>query len=273
MKRMWILLILSLAAGGCGGHYTLTAGDQIAAANQEAAVVVRLQRNDFFVLNMPTKGALMRFRVDDGTERAAYTDDLGYAAVALSAGRAPGRHTLHLDHMDFEGEEVSAEAQLYVLDAARPVVAVALDDLPMSGSSQASSAQAVLGSLARRANIIYLTRRPIREHGDAHRRLAADGYPEGPVLLWQRQRWHIVREGKYKIPRVIVEARLVSQLPELRKQFPKLAVGICGSAIAAKAFEAAGMQAVVVGPAAQQFSGPGRESWEDLKKRGIQTKL
>ena len=269
MQRVLILLLLSVWSSGCGGYYTLTCGDQIAAAGGDAALVVRLQRNDFFVLNLPIKNAPMRFRIDDGLERAGYTDKLGYAATTLPVSRTPGVYTLHLDHMDFEGEETAAEARLYVLDPQRPAVATAADDLPMSDSYQGKCAQAALRNLAEKCNIIYLTRDPIRRHERIRDRLKKFGYPDGPVLLWQRKRWHIVRTGKYKIPRVVVEARLVSQLPDLRKAFPKLSDGICRSPIAAKAFRSAGIRPVVVGPAAKRFPENECKSWEDLRKRGI----
>ena len=57
--------------------------DQVAAAGKEAPVVVRLRRNDFFVLNLPMSKQPMRFRIDKGPERVAYTDKQGYAGVSL----------------------------------------------------------------------------------------------------------------------------------------------------------------------------------------------
>jgi hypothetical protein len=232
-------------------------------------VVVRLQRNDFFVLNLPVKKGAVRFRIDEGLERAGYTDKLGYAGTILPVSRTPGLYAIHLDHMDFEGEEITAQVPLYVIDPRGPVAAVAADDLPMSNSYEGKCAQVTLQNLAGRCSIIYLTREPIRRHGRIHRRLGEFGYPDGPVLLWQRKRWHIVRTGKLRIPRIVVESRLVSQLPDLCKTFPKLSDGICRSPIAAKAFQAAGMRPIVVGPAAKKFPEHGSKSWEDLRKRGI----
>jgi len=269
MQRWLILLLLSFGICGCGGSYTVTCGDQIAGAGRDAAIVARLQRNDFFVLDLPVKDAPMRFRIDEGIERAGYTDKLGYAGTTLPVPADPGVYALHLDHMDSEGEETEAEVPLYVLDPRREVVAVAGDDLPMSNSYQAKCAQKAMRDLAEHAGIIYLTREPISRHGRVHQRLSTFGYPDGPVLLWERKRWHVVRTGKYKIPKLVVESRLVSQLPDFCKMFPKLSKGICCSSVAARAFLAAGMQPVVVGDAAEEFPEHGRKSWEDFRKRGI----
>ena len=89
MQRPWIVIIAGmLSCGGCGGYYTLTAGDHLAAVGQDTPVVVRLQRNDFFFLNLGAKDAVMRFRIGEGVERAAYTDKLGYAGTTVAAGRS-----------------------------------------------------------------------------------------------------------------------------------------------------------------------------------------
>jgi len=269
MRNAHILLLTAIVLNGCGGHYTLTVGDHVGAVNQDAPVVVRLQRNDFFVLNLAVKDALMRFRVGDGAQRGAYTDKLGYAGTTVLSPSKPGRYPLIVDHGDSEGEEVRGEAMMFVWDPARAVVAVDADSLPVAWDEQADSAQAALKRLAENANILYLTREDLRSHGAIHDKLAAARYPDGPVLLWRRQRWHIVRGGRYKLPRVVVESRLVSQLPDLRKMFPKLSTGVGASKIAARAFAAAGMQPVVVGANVDVPKAVHRESWADLAKRAI----
>ena len=233
-------------------------------------MVVRLQRNDFFVLNFPVKGALIRFGIPDGSERAAYTDKLGYAGTTMTAPTKPGRYTVRIDHMDSEGQEVSGVAPLFVWDPARPVVAVDIDSLPSVVSEDAVGARGALKRLTALANIVYLTREPIRKHYRMHCRLTVDGYPDGAVMRWTRQRWRIETQGRYKMPNVIVESRLISQLSEVRRTFPKLSVGICTSDLAAKAFADAQMHAVIIGDKAVNVpSLTRRESWEELAIRGI----
>jgi len=268
MKGPANILLLLLAVGGCGGQYALTVGDHVAAAGSDAPVVARLQRNDFFVLDLPASGAWLRFEAEGRPLRAACTDKQGYAGTTLPVGEKPGCYRLRSDYIDIEGQEVSAEARLLVLDPGAPAFAVALDDLPMDGSYQAKSAQVALARLCREGGLIYLTGRPIPQQRALHERLAKAGYPDGAILPWRRQRWHVVQEGR--LYRVVVEDRLVSQLPELRESLPGLAVGICRSPAAAKAFQSAGMRAVVVGKEAAKYAADGRNSWDDLRKNAIQ---
>jgi len=251
------LALLTAIAGGCGGQYILTVPDQLAPPGGEAVAVVRLQRNDFFVLSLAVERAAMLFKIDGGPQRGAYTDKIGYAGASVPVPDAIGRYDLHVAHLDREGDEVRATAPVYVWDADKPIIAADLDSLPLVGPP-AQEARAALTKLAYGANVLYMTRKGVDKHASLHEYLAGAGYPDGPVLLWQRERWHIVREGRYKLPRVVVESRLVGQLSQLRVMFPKLTTGVCDSKLAAKAFLDAGLQCVVVGTA--KIDGPDAES-------------
>jgi hypothetical protein len=232
---------------GCGGYYILTVPDHVAPNGGEAAAIVRLQRNDAFILSPAVRGAAMRFYVPGSAERAAYTDKLGYAGTTVAVPKKPGRYTFRTEHLDYEGEEIAGEGPLYVWDPQRRAVAVDLDALPMSAGG-GDSASAALRRVGEEANVVYLTRRSTRHHGGLHDQLNAVGYPDGPILMWQRQRWHIVK-GRFNIPRIVVESRLVSQLPHLRETFPGLTVGICDSGLAARAFAGAELRCIVIGDA------------------------
>jgi len=272
-KACWVLpLVFCPLAGGCGGQYILTVPDQLARAGGETPTVVRLQRNDFFVLAPPLKEAAMSFRVADGPERAAYTDKLGYAAAAVPVPKQPGRYTMRVVHLDSRyGDEPAAEGAVYVWDPNRPVVAVDMDCLPGLPLGSSRHAARALRRLAAAANVLYLTRRSAKHHAAAHEALTKAGYPAGPILAWRRQRWHIVREGRFRLPRIIVESRLVSQLPEVRRMFPGLSTGLCDSALAARAYAAAGMKVVMIGTAPADVGGAirRRNSWADLADRGL----
>jgi hypothetical protein len=266
------LFLPALAAlGGCGGHYILTVPDQVASAGGETAAVVRLQRNDFFVLSNPITEAAMRFRVGDGPLRGAYTDKLGYAGASVSVPAEPGLYRLSVAHLDLYGDEVVQEAPAYVWASEKAVVAVDLDALPGLWLGSGADAARAIGLLAKGANIVYLTRRSTRRHGAAHRELARAGYPDGPILLWRRQRWHIVRDGWANMPRLAVESRLVSQLAELRKLLPNLTTGVCRSQLAAKAVAEAGLKCVAVNSAhVRAATGTvHRSSWADLADKGL----
>lgn len=301
MKRFAWLWIGLAPLGGCGGHYLLLVPDQLAPAGQETVPVTRLLRNDFFVLNLPVRDAVIEYRLGEAKERAAYTDDIGYAATAVPVPTKLGRYDLTVRHMDYESEVVETDVPLYVWDRAMPVVAVDLDSLPRTtvdrwsalkqsltfysarpkkdSAAEAAAptaeagmqaAAAALKQIAQRANILYMTRQDVRDHASLHEWLARGGYPDGPVLLWQRQTWHIVREGTYRIPKIVIESRMVGQLGEIRKQFPKLTTGVTAAGLSAKGFTDAGLKAVVIGaPLAAPAGSSKRASWQDLASQGL----
>lgn len=263
MRGFCGLVVLALLCGGCGGQYILTVPDQVAPAGGQATAVVRLQRNDFFVLSLAVKKAAIRFRVKDGIERAAYTDELGYAGTTVPVSPGPGRYSMRVSHLDYEGEEIVADAPVYVWAKDAPVVAVDFDCLPRMGDEGVSSAVQALKQLGEKAKVVYFTRAANPHHEWFHQELHAAGYPDGPILLWRRQRWHIVRTGRFRIPKVVVEKRLVSQLRSLREMFPGIKAGICRSALAAKAFAQADMTVIIIGGADVKL--PPRSSGKKLK--------
>jgi len=269
MRKCCVFFLFVPALGGCGGHYILTATDTLAPAGGEAPVVCRLQRNDFFVLALTVDKALVRYSINGGPMRGVYTDDLGYAGTTVPVPDEPGRYRLLIEHTDSEtGDEAAVEKPLYVWDASKPAVAVDLDCLPWLWPAAFPHARTALQKVAGDANVLYLTRRQPSRHERAHARLRAAGFPDGPILMWQRERWHIVR-GKYRIPRIVVESRLVNQLPLIKETFPNLKTGVCDSSLAAKAFADAGMDVVVIGGVeAKAGNVIRRESWKDLAEKG-----
>lgn len=285
--RIWLLLCVVLPAlSGCGGYYILTVPDQLAKADGELVPVCRLQRNDFFVLALAAKNQPMRFRLyptpdtapggpGEGYLRCASTDKTGYAGVHFPMADKPvegkgGLYYMKVALQDFEGEELSAAVPVYVWDPAKPVVAVEFDCLPSGFYDPEAPAAQALRRLGESANILYLTRNNARTQDDAHRRITEMQIPDGPVLLWQRKRWHIVRDGRFKLPRVIVESRLMSQLPKLVETFPKMTFGICRSELAAKAFVNADLKCIVVDNAWMTGSQIiHRASWDELAQTGL----
>ena len=237
--------------------------------------------------------AAIQFQVAGCPERGAYTDKIGYAGATVPVPKEPGRFDLVVSHLDFEGEEVSATVPLYVWDPAKGVVAVDLDSLPgprrtwldssranwtrmtggtapPSGAKAVADARRALARVAAGANVLYLTRQDVRKHPALHNGLRVRGYPDGPVLLWQRNRWHIVRTGRFRVPRVVIESRLVSQLSELRKAFPRMGLGISATSLASKSFAEAHLRCVVVGGAKIRSTNPIRfASWRELADKGL----
>jgi hypothetical protein len=252
---------------GCSGEYSITAPDVVAPAGGEAPVVVRMQRNDFLVLDVPVEQAPVRLRIGDAQRRFAYTDKFGYAGTAVPAPGQPGRYTLSVFHQDSnEGDEVYGSGLAYVWDSGRPATAVDLDCLPLTGE-QSAAAAASLKQRSRAAHVAYFTRQSTDEHDRLHDELEAAGFPDGPILLWKREYWHIT-SGTWNIPKVVVESRLVSQLDELKKMFPKLDAGIAGCPLSAQTFLDAGLRTIVVGNAEVHGEVRRAADWSDLAESG-----
>ena len=284
------LLLLPALLGGCGGYYILSVPDQIGSTEGDIVPICRLQRQEVFLYFRPQEGASMRFRVFAtdkaalhpagdrhvardllGQERAARTDELGYAAVALPLDDVPvhskpGVYTLKVSLQDPTGEEKQAITPVYVWEADKPVIAVDITALPKAWDETSEIAQQALTVVAKTANIIYLTREDTPTHKRQHQWLADNGYPDGPVRLWQRERWHLVRSGPLRLPTLVIETRLVSQLADMRQIFTNLKTAIAGSRLAGKAFENAGIPYHAVG-AGKKLLGDGpanNSSWKAL---------
>ncbi len=266
--RLFICGILCLAlVGGCGGYYTLTVPDQLAAAGGETVVIGHLARNDFFVLNLPVDEALLRFHPADARVQGAYTDAEGYAAVKLPAPQEPGRYTLEVSHSDYEGEEVSRDVPLFAWSKDKPVLAVDLDSLPGGLAPEKKQAVAALSEIFPKTNIIYMSRRDVNDYPAAHKQLKADGYPDGPIIAWERKRWRLKKVTRWNFTyyRVVMEDRMVSPLDELREKFPGLKTGLSASRLAAKAFADAGLESLVLSRV--NYSGEGVtqiKSWSQV---------
>jgi hypothetical protein len=262
-----------MVSAGCGGQYIVTAPDQLASTRSDANVVVRLRRNDFFVLDLAMPDAVLSLQVEDMPERAAVTDELGYASTRVPCPGEAGVYSMRIRHSDLQGDEVVATTRVFVLDALKPLVAVEVEALPSAATPPASHASQALRRIAGGANILYLTREDPSEHADLHGRLSAQGYPEGPILLWQRKRLHLV-PGWWRIPKLVVESRLVSELPQLHRDFLNLRAGICASRLAAEAMSSAGLRPVLIGDRAAEVPDAVRlSSWQQLAQGGLEAPL
>ena len=269
MSRQQLTLVVGLLAGlmaGCGGHYILTAPDQIAPAGGDAPVVVRLQRNDFFVLDLAWKDEPITFRIHIGDERNAWTDDLGYAGALVPAPEAPGNYAMSIYYKDPDGEELIGQAPVYVWDSDGPIIAIDVDALPMSDfEGDATDAVEAVTRMAKAANIIYMTRRDVKDHAWVHEILELGGYPSGPVLKWRSQRYGIARDTSGRVPMLKIESRLVSQLGQLKDAFDGLTAGITDNTLSAQAFADAGLSVHMVGWAADPVGVEvSRTSWAEL---------
>lgn len=284
---------------GCGGDYKLTVPDLVTPTSKGVVVVARLQRNDFWIIDLSMKESALRFRLEEGQERSAHTDKLGYAAVRLGTGPVAGTYHVTVSLQDTQGDEAQTIAPVYVWTPDSALVAVDLDSLPVrrvgakpwefpkwlqwkkkdpakdarlkdAWDADVVSASQAISHIAAGANVIYLTRKSSVSYDDCRKILKANGYPDGPVLRWHRERWHTTKGSVKYIPMIVVESRLISQLPEIRKSFAKLKNGICMSDLAAKAFADAGMTPIVVGSnAIGMKNAVRRSSWAELLAKGL----
>ena len=253
-RSMFPVFLLG-ALAGCSGEYILTAADSVALPGEPAAVVVRLQRREFWFHCPPVRGAAITFRDQCGNLRCARTDKHGYAAVAIPAPESPGSYTVELHLQDSLGYTVSGRALIFVLDPGRPVVAVDADSLPAEvGPAQAAGK--ALARLARSAQVVYLSEALRGAPERARRRLSQMGCPSGPVIGW-RHRPTLRRRlgGKSAGP---------GPLAMLKRRLPKLTCAVTANPAAAEALKRAGLKVCLVG-ARRQLDGVQQvASWAEL---------
>jgi hypothetical protein len=242
MLRFGILVMVLALVVGCGGGYVMTVPDQVVPAGRQAALIAMLQHYEVYKWARPEEGSVLRFSIDDGPMLAAYTDKLGYAGVTMPAPSVDGVYRISVHHMDPDGDEAMGCGWLFVWDPRRAVTAVDLDAV---GEEDSSAAEALV-RVARDSNIIYLTSDPGWHDMKARRRLERQMLPNGPILLWQREKWRLTQDDRLRTPKLVIDTRMVSPLEQLRELFPTLCRGITASQDSADAFAAAGLTPVVI---------------------------
>jgi hypothetical protein len=247
MRRRLAWLVVIGLWSGCGGGYVLTAPDSLACFDGQVQAVVRLQRKELPWVTPPAQAAPLRFQVADGPLRSARTDKNGCASVAIPAPKTAGVYPLTVALQDIEGREETWELRAFVWDPAHPVIAVDLDAVPLGGREIVEARSALL-RLSGQAYILYLSNQPVSRFPSLRATMEAAGLPEGPILPWREERWWEKdwREKDWR-EKDWWRSQVVSPLSELRKEFPKLQVGIAGSEMAVQGFQTAGMKCLVVG--------------------------
>lgn len=221
--------------------------DQVGPAGGDTVAVARVQRSEVWLLKQDVEEAALRFQVADMTERGAYTDKLGYAGTTVPLPEKPGRYEMSVSYLDRYGDEAVQSVPAFAWPAEAKVAAVELDVLNFGKGTDRDSA--ALQKIAQNYRIIYMTEEPVSEHRKIHKKLADAGYPQGPVLPWKQKKWHLVFRGRFRVPRILIEDRLVSQLDTLKDVFPNLSAGIAESSSAAATFQQAGLAVAIVGGA------------------------
>ena len=264
-RHLAVALLAGLCSGGCGGYYVITVPDQLAKAGEDAAIVIRLQRNDFDMIDMATKNAPVRFRIGEGDARFAYTDSDGYAGTIVPTPEDPGRHILEIYYKDSDGIEITGHAPVYVWGPEERIVAVDVESLPLDVlNPDRRAARQALDRISKRAAVIYLSRKDVSHFADLRQQILAAELPDGPVLPWRRQYYRMLR-GRWGIPRIVFSSHLVSQLDQLKRTFPNLVWGITDSGIGADEFGESGLTTYMLGHSDGAVVGRTRHtSWTDL---------
>lgn len=254
---LWLL-------GGCGGELRLVAPDQLAASGAKSDTVLRLLRNEFGGLMLPLKEAPLQVRVEQGPMVSARTDDKGYAALSVPVGEQPGLFHVRVDLLDNHGREFRRFVPVYVMDPKMAVVAV--DYEAVRDPKNIVAVREALARIASNAYLVYFTDKPVASHVALHSHLREARLPDGAVVGWEQQAWHISGEGVNR--RLVIEERLVSPLAYLRVKFPQMRWGLASSPASARAFLDAGMKAYMV-TAEKPPKGALARPWNDLAKNGL----
>lgn len=247
--QLTCVLLFVFIPAGCSGRYILTVPDQVAPAGGLAAVAVRLQQYEFASLKRSIEDAPIRFRIDKGLERGAFTDELGFAGTTVPVPEKAGKYSLQVAMQNSDGDEVSVSAPAYVWKKDSPVIIVDLDCLPNSPEKKVAVVRNALKTLSTNAHIIYLTQSGIDEKTMLRKRIRKCGYPDGPILIWLQRYHHFTRMGRLRFPQIVTEAHLVSRLKYLREMFPNLSQGVCDSYRSARAFCRVGIHPIIIGNA------------------------
>jgi len=238
---LWIFGCGVLGLAGCSGQYVLTAPDQIAPVGDEAAVVLRVQRQEVAFWYRPANEALVRMQMapvpetaeqaalGPGPLRAAFADKNGYAGAAVPVGDVTGIFYLHLAHTNLRGNEYESYIPTYVWDPRARVTAVDIKALPRRHNDVQ---RAQMAHLAAGSYIVYFTTESIGDHAGLHEKLERAGYPQGPIV--QRQ---------------------AGVLELLRARFPRLEVGVASSGRIKRYFDAAGLERLTLEQAAERNGG------------------
>ena len=147
------------------------------------------------------------------------------------------------------------ETKFAVIDLDHTVVASGFARVLIGGAKPMPKAAEVVKELARDYSVIYLTHRPDLLAAKSKRWLGENGFPRGPLLV-STLRQAFGDSGEYK----------AAKLKELRKQYPRLEIGIGDKLSDAKAYADNGLKAYLIPNYDQDDEKDMRELAGDLRK-------
>ena len=246
--RLVATILLMFFLSGCSGEYILTAPDVVCPAGEKAALIFRLQRREFWRITSPQKNATVMVHLPDGATRCALTDKNGYAAVAFVVPSRSGVYQVRFYYQDVEGQELSAKGNVYSLSKDDRFVVVDMDSLPKSGLDL-SSACLALKRLSQNVHLIYVSEKLGYTPAAARGLLRMRGYPEGPVVCFNKiPQWYqyrLCRQG-WRV-RAVKPTRTDDNLTHLYNRLKKPTYAITADDLTARTFLNIGMKVIFVG--------------------------
>ena len=211
--RAWWLAVAAVSAGGCS-PYVLTVEDRLCPVGEDIKLIGKLEIRGVGVWNKGLDDRELSFYIDDRLVDRDDTNDDGYADVKRRFRRA-GTHRLTVVYADPDtgARKATGAARVFVWDEQDPILIVDIDgtisranpaglfNAGPDRSTPMPRAPGTLRRLADRFRVVYLTARP-RDLLDKTRDwLRHSGFPGGPVLTWDVDRYEW-SQADYKKDRI-----------------------------------------------------------------------
>ena len=250
LGRMPLLIIpLLVCWAGCASPYLVTVEDVVCPAGDKVRLIGKLEYRGVAVFNKGIDDRDLQFFVAGRHLGDDETNDEGYARLKRRFGPA-GVHRLEVRYTDRRGQPHSAEASVFVWGQGRPVMAVDIDQTVsqtkkryllgdgLDPSKPLPRAAPVLGELAGRVQVVYLTPPPPEMAVKTRRWLADHGFPPGPVLTWDIDEYEF-SATEYKKER----------LDDLKDRFDHVTIGIGNAESDHKAYRRRKLLTILIDPA------------------------
>ena len=239
---------VALALSGCASPYLLTVEDVVCPVGEKARLVGKLEYRGVAVLNKGIDDRDLRFVVGGQLVGDDETNDEGYARVKHRFD-SPGVADLEVQYEDGRGRVHSALGRVFVWSQDRPVLVVDIDGTVsqtktryllgngLDRSKPLPDAASVLGELAERFCVVYLTARPREMAVKTRRWLGDHGFPPGPVLTWDIDKYEWSATDYKK-----------DRLDDLKDQFDHVTVGIGNAESDHKAYRKRKLLSILIDP-------------------------
>ncbi len=193
------------------------------------------------------EGKRLQFLQDDKVLSEVRTNRTGDAVLKWKVPAKPGDYvfTVRLNHDDQLAKPVAdmtllvaarpKDTPLVIVDLDKTVVASGFAAVLLGEAKPMDSAGVVLQHVAKTATVVYLTQRPDFLGAMSKRWLAANGFPQGPVLTSTLGAL-LAGSGPYKNAR----------LAEIRKTYANVGVGIGDKLTDAKVYADNGLRSLLL---------------------------